>query len=146
VRFNAEARDTYVRFATSVDAAWNGNFRELSASITRMATLADGGRVGVDAVRVELERLKRSWKRATVQPLLGDVLTPEQIDKLDLFDRSQLESVMRVCRESRTLAEAGRKLYGVSRAQRSVINDSDRLKKYLARFGLSWSAIVPADA
>jgi transcriptional regulatory protein RtcR len=53
---------------------------------------------------------------------------------------------MKVCRESRTLAEAGRKLYGVSRAQSSVINDSDRLKKYLARFGLSWNAIVPAGA
>jgi transcriptional regulatory protein RtcR len=144
VRFNAEARAAYVRFATSGDAHWNGNFRELSASITRMATLAEGGRIGVDAVTDELERLKRSWKRAAAQPLLEDVLTTEQIEKLDLFDRLQLESVMKVCRDSRSLAEAGRKLYGVSRAQRSVINDSDRLKKYLARFELNWNAIVPA--
>ena len=41
----------------------------------------------------------------------------------------------------RTLAEAGRRLFGVSRTRRSVVNDSDRLKKYLRRFGLDWSAV-----
>jgi transcriptional regulatory protein RtcR len=32
-------------------------------------------------------------------------------------------------------------LFGVSRHKRSVVNDSDRLKKYLQRFGLDWAAI-----
>src|SRR6185369_13317848 len=45
VRFNAEARALYVRFATSAAAEWAGNFRELSASVSRMATLAEGGRI-----------------------------------------------------------------------------------------------------
>ena len=40
VRFNKEARDRYMRFAMSQEARWTGNFRDLSASITRMATLA----------------------------------------------------------------------------------------------------------
>ncbi len=45
VRFNAEARRAFIRFATSPEALWTGNFRELSAAISRMATLADGGRI-----------------------------------------------------------------------------------------------------
>src|SRR5580692_3811000 len=45
VRFNAEARAAYTSFATSANAEWTGNFRELSASVSRMATLSDGGRI-----------------------------------------------------------------------------------------------------
>lgn len=44
VRFNAEARREYLAFASASGATWRGNFRELSASITRLATLAEGGR------------------------------------------------------------------------------------------------------
>ena len=62
---------------------------------------------------------------------------------LDLFDRLQLEAVLRVCRESHTLSEAGRKLFHATRTQRSVVNDADRLRKYLARFGLSWVSLQP---
>jgi sigma54-dependent transcription regulator len=43
--------------------------------------------------------------------------------------------------ESRSLSEAGRALFAVSRGRRSRANDADRLRKYLARFGLSWRAI-----
>jgi transcriptional regulatory protein RtcR len=58
-----------------------------------------------------------------------------------LFDRLQLKSVIAVCRESRSLADAGRKLFAASRAERTVPNDTDRLRKYLARFGLDWGSI-----
>jgi transcriptional regulatory protein RtcR len=147
VRFNAEARQAYLRFATAPDAQWNGNFRELSASLTRMATLAEGGRIGVDAVRDEIARLERSWQRPQAHSELDALLTSQQRDALDLFDRLQLEAVVGVCRQSKSLAEAGRRLYSVSRTKRSVVNDSDRLKKYLERFGLSWTALVqPSDA
>lgn len=141
VRFNAEARVAYVRFATAADARWNGNFRELSASISRMATLADGGRIGTDAVRDEVARLRRAWHRSPQTSSIDAIVAPEEAAKLDLFDRIQLDAVIKVCRESRSLAEAGRKLFAVSRTQRAVVNDSDRLKKFLARFGLSWSMI-----
>ena len=43
-----------------------------------------------------------------------------------------------VCRQSRTLSDAGRVLFQSSRTQRTVVNDADRLRKYLARFGLDW--------
>ena len=37
-------------------------------------------------------------------------------------------------------SDAGRKLFGITRTQRKVPNDADRLRKYLARFGLDWPA------
>ena len=61
---------------------------------------------------------------------------------MDLFDRLQLEAVVAVCRQSRTLSDAGRKLFDRSRTQRSVVNDADRLRKYLQKQGLSWEQLA----
>jgi hypothetical protein len=47
----------------------------------------------------------------------------------------------RVCRASRSLSDAGRTLFAASRAQRTSVNDADRLRKYLARFGLDWERV-----
>jgi transcriptional regulatory protein RtcR len=140
VRFNAEARAAYTRFATSGEAEWSGNFRELSASVSRMATLCDGGRIGEALVNEEIQRLLASWR--PVQPTtLDGVLSEAQRAKLDLFDRLQLEAVIAVCRRSTSLADAGRKLFAATRTRRTSQNDSDRLRKYLARFELDWAAV-----
>jgi transcriptional regulatory protein RtcR len=61
---------------------------------------------------------------------------------IDLFDRVQLAGVLRVCRESHSLSDAGRRLFAVSRQQKSSVNDADRLRKYLARFGLSAADVL----
>ena len=140
VRFNVEARRRYLAFAASGEAAWRGNFRELGASVTRMATLAEAGRITEEQVTDEIARLRRSWGGEIVQDeterYLGDAAAG-----LDLFDRAQLNAVLAVCRESGSLSEAGRKLFAVSRQERKIANDADRLRKYLARFGLAWAAI-----
>jgi transcriptional regulatory protein RtcR len=68
------------------------------------------------------------------------LLSTERLDQLDLFDRAQLEFVIRVCRESSSLSDAGRRLYAVSREKRKDNNDADRLRKLLLRFGLNWQA------
>ena len=60
---------------------------------------------------------------------------------LDLFDRVQLEEVLEVCTRSRSLSEAGRLLFSASRARKQNANDSDRLRKYLARYHLSCEEI-----
>jgi transcriptional regulatory protein RtcR len=39
------------------------------------------------------------------------------------------------------LSEAGRELFAVSRASKTSVNDADRLRKYLAKFGVTWEAI-----
>lgn len=71
-----------------------------------------------------------------------DAMLPgDFIDRLDLFDRMQLEAVVRVCRESLTLSDAGRRLFDRSRTQRTVVNDADRLRKYLLKFKLTWDSV-----
>jgi transcriptional regulatory protein RtcR len=148
VRFNAEAKAQYLRFAQSAEALWSGNFRDLSASVTRLATLADGGRISSALVDAELQRLRWLWQRgakgdppsAGTTELAG-LIGEQALAELDLFDRLQLESVVHVCRESRTLSDAGRRLFDVSRTQRSVVNDADRLRKYLQKFGLAWDTV-----
>jgi transcriptional regulatory protein RtcR len=151
VRFNAEARTAYLRFAQSGEAIWSGNFRDLSASVTRLATLADGGRIPVALVEAEIARLRWLWKHGgpaaaavgvdvDLEALLGE----ERATALDLFDRLQLEAVVRVCRQARSLSDAGRQLFQASREQRSVVNDADRLRKYLAKHGIEWSRIAQA--
>jgi transcriptional regulatory protein RtcR len=147
VRFNAEAKSQYLRFAQSPDAVWSGNFRDLAASVTRLATLADGGRISAAQVEAEVQRLRWLWQHSAdgglpSQGLALETLLPEPVlAELDRFDRIQLEAVVRVCRQARTLSEAGRQLFDRSRLQRTVVNDADRLRKYLQKFGLSWETV-----
>jgi transcriptional regulatory protein RtcR len=141
VRFNVEARRAYLQFATSPAAMWRGNFRELSASITRMATLAEGGRISPDLVRDEIARLRRGWQPQGLAGRLESLLSPQALAELDLFDRLQLEAVVELCRSCTSIADAGRKLFANSRTRRRVLNDTDRLKKYLSRFDLDWAGI-----
>jgi transcriptional regulatory protein RtcR len=148
VTFNKEARTRFLNFALSPDAAWKGNFRDLNAAVARMATLTDGGRITVEVVDEEIGRLKYSWggnALASSAPVLGTLLSEEQLGAIDLFDRLQLEQVLAICRRYRTLSEAGRALFNSSRVRKSSSNDADRLRKYLARFDLSWDATSRND-
>ncbi|MEM8494149.1 MAG: RNA repair transcriptional activator RtcR [Planctomycetota bacterium] len=147
VRFNREASERFMRFAVSPETPWAGNFRDLSAAIRRMATLSTSGRIAVEHVDEEIGRLTGSWKRpsgaADDHDPLDGLLDEAEREAIDLFDLEQLRTVLRVCRRSPTLSDAGRRLFGVSRTQRRVVNDADRLRKYLARFDLAWANIHP---
>ena len=44
--------------------------------------------------------------------------------------------------ESKSLSDAGRKLFTVSRQSKSRPNDTDRLRKYLAKLNLSWNDLA----
>ena len=146
VRFNREARERYMRFAMSPQALWTGNFRDLSASVIRMATLADAGGISEAIVDEEVARLQRLWRHhgavATAAPDLSAVMGEDAAAALDLFDAIQLGAVIQVCRSAKSLSDAGRTLYNVSREAKSKPNDADRLKKYLARFGLDWEQVA----
>lgn len=143
VTFNREAREAFLKFATSRAALWPGNFRDLNAAITRMATLAEGGRISEADVKIEVERLREMWATTRSQPagVLSELLSNSELAAIDQFDRVQLEAVINVCRASRSLAEAGRTLFDVSRTKKAMSNDSDRLRKYLARFGLDFERV-----
>jgi transcriptional regulatory protein RtcR len=144
VTFNKEARRRFLEFAVSEQAAWKANFRDLNGAITRMATLAPAGRITVEVVDEEIGRLEAGWCGATAdgdQDLLEAVLGRQRAAEVDRFDRVQLADVIRVCRESRTLSEAGRRLFNVSRTRKASSNDADRLRKYLGRFGIAWEEL-----
>ncbi len=150
VTINSEARRLFLAFANGPEAAWLANFRDLGAAVTRLATLASvgNGRIDETLVREEIDRLRSHW-----QPRIGssnssaapDPLAALGVDlaELDLFDRLQLTEVVRICRRSRSLSDAGRTLYAVSRRARKQANDADRLQKYLARFKLTWAEVGP---
>lgn len=149
-RFNKEALSAYLAFAHSNEARWRGNFRDLAASIMRLATLAPQGRIQTEQVAAEIERLKWLWaEEADSDDLVSKRSSekadnyPDKIDweNLDLFDRLQLQSVIDECRKHQNMAQAGRALFHVSRNSRAKTNDSDRLRKYLQKFGLEWGDI-----
>jgi transcriptional regulatory protein RtcR len=145
-----DVRAAFLGFARSPQAKWSANFRDLNAAVTRMATLAPAGRITRAILDGELARLQTAWQKPPAadsdDALLVTVLGAEAAAKLDLFDRAQLACVLRTCRSSSTLSEAGRRLFSVTREKRKVTNDADRLRKYLTRFGLTWAACLGSAA
>lgn len=155
VSMNKESRQRFLDFASDPSTPWRGNFRDLNAAVTRMATLATGGRIGVELVDEEIRRLRSTWgtvpvgnSRGSVPvaawdtlTMLASVLSQEAIEGIDPFDRVQLAEVIRVCKQSKSLSAAGRELFRVSRLAKKHSNDSDRLRKYLQKFGLSWQQL-----
>lgn len=146
--FNKEARQAFLRFAEAADTPWLGNFRDLNAAVTRMSTLAPRGRIRVEEVEEEIGRLRESWRRPGEAVAMGgesadlvELLGEERVAGIDPFDQAQLAYVVAVCRRSKSLSEAGRELFAVSRAKRAITNDADRLKKYLAKFGLEFGGV-----
>ncbi|PTY01576.1 transcriptional regulator [Verrucomicrobia bacterium LW23] len=178
VAFNKEARDRYLAFATGREATWSANFRDLNASVVRMSTFSRAGRITVEVVDQEIERLRAKWAvpgstlgrgaecqdegtdsgrtAERVQAEAAEIVAsqtvtrpdlplplPDGVDpeNLDSFDLAQLQHVIHVCRQSRTISDAGRALFAISRTRRRQPNDADRLRKYLIRFGLSWESV-----
>ena len=147
ISFNKEARERFLAFALDPATRWEGNFRDLNAMVTRMATLAEGGRITLDVVEDEIARSSRRLAKAegaTYDTSLATLLGEDANEKYDRFDLAQLAEVIRVCRESDSMSDAAKKLFAVSRKAKSSSNDSDRLSKYLAKFGLKFKEIKAA--
>ena len=144
VRMSREARERFLYFATSREAAWSGNFRDLGGAVTRMATLSVGGRITPEVVGEEIHRLRGRWiteEVPTAPDLVSSMLGEEKAAMLDPFERVQLAEVLKVCSAASSLSAAGRVLFATSRRTKKSSNDADRLRKYLLRFGLEWSAL-----
>jgi transcriptional regulatory protein RtcR len=141
VTMNKEAREHFLEFAATW--SWPGNFRDFDAAVTRMATLAEGGRITERVVSEELERLQGSTIADSVSSseLVVQALGADRAAHLDRFDRVQLEDVLSVCQSARSLSAAGRELFAASRSEKASVNDADRLRKYLGRFDLEFAAL-----
>ena len=161
VSFNREARERFLVFAGLPEALWSGSFRDFSAAVHALsATLSDGGRVGMAAVEEEVARPARArWttvrrdapevRAGNPRPrggpsamttcscarVMGDARGREALDR---FDRPQLAEVIRVLPRVADALGGGpgtvRALAGGSDERQRL----DRLRKYLARLGLSW--------
>ena len=104
--------------------------------------------MGVRDVEDEIDRLRALWRGGDAGGGEAEALAPRVLGKkasnLDYFELVQLEEVLRVCRSARSLSEAGRTLFAASRTSKSSVNDADRLRKYLTRYGLTLQAIRAA--
>ena len=148
VRMSKEVRGKFLRFAMSPEAKWTANFRDLRGMVTRMATLSENGIITPRVLEAQINHFKKKWAHgeapdtydAILLPLLGEV----RLAGLDIFDKIQLAPVIQICRKSKSAAEAGRKLY--TAASHANTNHSDRVKKYLERFGLSFTDCINAPS
>jgi transcriptional regulatory protein RtcR len=145
ISFNKTARSRYMKFAHSSEATWRANFRDLNASITRMATLSDGGRITIDVVDEEIQRLKHDWSATSEESnpkvITARFLSGEIHASLDLFEHIQLAGIAKICKNTHSMAEAGRVLFDQSREQKKSINDSHRLKQLLSKYGLTFKQL-----
>lgn len=174
VSFEESALQKYLRFAVSMEAVWRGDLRDLRGSVSRMAALAvlkhggstqheegmreEGMREGVisaEIVHGELQYLRGLWagEPPVIRESAGEqasetarkILGEERWDGLDRFAKAQLADVLLVCRQAQSLSEAGRVLFSSSRLEKSTTNDTDRLRKYLLKFGITWNEIQNAQ-
>ncbi len=150
IAFNKEARERFLAYALDPRTRWDGNFRDLNAMVTRMATLADGGRISLADVDEEIARC-RETAPAGPEPHddgidIDALLGKDCRERYDDFDLAQFRHVAAVCRDSDSAADAAKKLFSVSRALKKSTNDSDRLTKYLARFGLKFKDVQGGKA
>lgn len=73
--------------------------------------------------------------------ILKSYLSEDILDELDPFDTVQLAYVIEVCIAHNNQAATGRYLYANSRNKLKNPNDSDRLRKYLMKFGLKFDEL-----
>ena len=93
---NHAATYIYLAFAESPRAAWRANFRDLNAAVTRMATLALGGRIAVRGGSPEqnltvMDGIELHQPFRLTIPIedlamvgLGSVLNPDTLDRVEL--------------------------------------------------------------
>ena len=70
--------------------------------------------------------------------LLDEVVAPELLERLDRFDRVQLQDVLEVCRRAPSLSAAGCVLFDRSRERKNWPTMPIVCGKYLAGFELEW--------
>lgn len=139
--FTQDAKKIFIDFATSPDALWPGNFRSLSACMERMATYAPSGQIDERIVKKEIERLRKSWAQGDPSDEFPLVTKYARNREIDLFDKIQLEGALSVCLAAESRSKAGQTLFNISRNEKSSRDDTTRLRKYLAGFGIDWTAL-----
>ena len=139
VYMTKESKEQYLEFA--IRAPWPGNFRDLTASIERMATLSNSGSIEVDTVDVEISRLRRLWRLTDQQEIESESLGAKYFGResyagFSLLDRVQIDAILNQIKSAKTLAELARALEQTPDS--GDFNWSDRGKKILQRFDIDF--------
>lgn len=149
-RFLAPARRAYLEFAVSPEAAWSGNFRDLSSSVERMITLSKQGVIDEEVVQDEIHTLKRKWKGASSKEVASEgSQIPEDLvslvlpdHSLNLFEHNQLNFVLRHSLDCPSYAALSRLLYG----DKAGTNAAQKSRAYLLGYGLELGSAKQALA
>ncbi|PCK06178.1 MAG: transcriptional regulator [Alteromonadaceae bacterium] len=146
ISFNKTAREKYLSFGHSQQGIWSGNFRDLNASITRMATLTNGGRITSDIVDEEIVRLVNKWsqsigKNSSPSLDITKYLNKNTIEQMDYYEQACFSVIIESCKKANSMAEAGRILFDKSRETKASNNDSHRVKQILTKYGISFAQI-----
>ncbi len=136
-----EAYAHYIAWGTSRAALWPDNFRGFAASVERLATLTDeDGVITLAIVEEEIACLLVEWEQEGHSDVLRGLVDAGTLRQMSHFDRHGLAEVVRVCRQSRSQADAARTLFGVEGVD--SYTEPTRLRKYLDRYGLTYWQIV----
>lgn len=144
VSMNSDARACYLSFAEK--HGWAGNFRELHSSVLRMSTLADGGRIVLEDAEMEVSRLSRGPRKVIDTLELVDKVLGARANDFDAPDLAALEVILRAVSAASTQAEAGRAIFTANKDAKAAPNFSDRAKKTLARYDLTFDGVKKALA
>jgi hypothetical protein len=91
-----------------------------------------GGRITVEIVDEEIGWMRRLWSQSAASNEQKTSCKKSSVRKapraLDLFDRVQLASVVKIASRSRTLSEPGRFLFASSREKKNSSNNADHLR------------------
>lgn len=157
VLITEDARKLFMDYALAETTSWSGNFRELRNMVSRMGTLATDGEIKPEDVNREIERAGSQTRipGPSTQPVtttedanpepedeyLKSLLGPGYSGRYDAIELNTLKYVLDVCRTCRSAADAGRRLYNVTRDSRSIANDSDRIAKFLKTYHLKFNQL-----
>lgn len=155
-----EARKLFMDYALAETTRWDGNFRELRNMVARMGTLAQDGEIRPSDVEREILRNRNEAVKESAtepsealpqhpsfgeeDPYLKSLLGSGYTARMDAIEIATLTYVLNICKTCSSAAEAGRKLYNITREGRSVHNDSDRIAKFLKAYNLKFSQLQHA--
>ncbi|MBB3061091.1 hypothetical protein [Microbulbifer rhizosphaerae] len=99
------------------------------------------------AVNEEISRLKRKWQTDTdieysPKPEIERVLGAGSGEEMDYYDQLKLAALIEICKNSNSMAEAGRRLFNVSRKAKKSNNDSHRVKQLLGKYGIKFEDLT----
>ncbi len=155
--FAPDAEEKFIEFCQGDNMKWEGNLREFNAMVWRMATLAKGSTIKAEDVEAEIARWKtmrksehrfaKTAQESNVAPILPNAscnfeylreLLKDKFCEKRLDELAQIAFIISVCGESKSQAEASRRLRN---NQSESKNDSSQLHNFLKGLGLNFDSV-----